>query len=122
MTSSDLLDLITLQNLVELDDGGHALLSEMIGIYREDTPRRIRDILAAAERGHAEELAHAAHALKGGAGALGARDLRELAAELENLGRSGSAATGADLALRLETSFQATLAALEAYIDALKAT
>lgn len=122
MTSTDLLDLITLQNLVELDDGGHALLSEMIGIYKEDTPRRIRDILAAVQRGHAEELSHAAHALKGGAGALGAKDLRELAAELENLGRSGSAATYPDLGLRLETSFEATLVALEAYVEALKAT
>jgi len=122
MTTSDLLDLITLQNLVELDDGGHGLLSEMIGIYREDTPRRIRDILAAAERGHAEDLSHAAHALKGGAGALGAKAVRELAAELENLGRSGSVDAGPDLALRLETSFQTTLAALEAYVAGLPAT
>ncbi len=116
MSTSDLLDLTTLQNLVELDDGGHELLSEMIGIFREDTPRRIRDILAAIAQGNAEELSRTGHALKGGSGALGAEAMRNLAAGLEALGRSGSTDAGADLPQRLESLFQASLAALEAYI------
>lgn len=117
MTPSDLLDLTTIQNLVELDDGGHGLLSEMISIFREDTPRRIQDILTAAAQGNAEELSRAGHALKGGAGALGAHALRVLASDLEALGRGGSVAVGPDLTLRLEATFQATLAALEAYVS-----
>jgi len=116
MNASSLLDLTTLQNLVDLDDGGHGLLSEMIEIFRDDTPRRIRDILVAATEGKAEELSRAAHALKGGSGALGAEALRHLASDLEALGRSGSADAGADLQARLEDSYQATLAALEAYV------
>ena len=116
MNVSSLLDLTTLQNLVDLDDGGHGLLSEMIEIFRDDTPRRIRDILVAAAEGKAEELSRAAHALKGGSGALGAEALRHLASDLEALGRSGSADAGADLQVRLEESYQATLAALEAYV------
>jgi len=116
MNASSLLDLTTLQNLVDLDDGGHGLLSEMIEIFRDDTPRRIRDILVAAAEGKAEELSRAAHALKGGSGALGAEALRHLASDLEALGRSGSADAGADLQARLEDSYQATLAALEAYV------
>jgi HPt (histidine-containing phosphotransfer) domain-containing protein len=120
MTSSDLLDLTTLQNLVELDDGGHGLLSEMIGIFRDDTPRRIRDVVGAAAGGEAEELSRAAHALKGGAGALGARALRILAADLEALGREGTADAGPDLDLRLEACFLASLAALETYVQELK--
>jgi len=116
MNASSLLDLTTLQNLVDLDDGGHGLLSEMIEIFRDDTPRRIRDILAAAAEGKAEELSRAAHALKGGSGALGAEALRHLASDLEALGRSGFADAGADLQARLDDSYQATLAALEAYV------
>jgi len=116
MTASDLLDLTTLQNLVELDEGGHELLSEMIAIFREDTPRRIRDILAAIARGNAEDLSRAGHALKGGAGALGADAMRHLAAGLEALGRSGSTDAGEDLPQRLEAMFQASLAALDAYV------
>ena len=119
MTPPDLLDLKTLQNLVELDDGGHGLLSEMIGIFRQDTPRRIRDILDAAAKGDAEELSRTAHALKGGSGALGAKAMRYLAADLESLGRDG-ASNGSDLAAQLESTFQATLVALEAYVTDMK--
>ncbi len=116
-TDSTLLDATTIQNLVDLDDGGFGLLQEMIDIFREDTPRRIHDIVSAAAKGHAEELSHAAHALKGGAGALGAAALRHLSADLEALGRSGSADAGADLRERLEACFQASLVALDAYIS-----
>jgi HPt (histidine-containing phosphotransfer) domain-containing protein len=120
MTASNLLDLTTLQNLVDLDDGGHGLLSEMITIFREDTPRRIRDILRAAAQGNAMELSHAAHALKGGSGALGADAMRKQSADLEALGRNGSTDAGPDLAERLEATFQASLAALEAYVARLQ--
>jgi HPt (histidine-containing phosphotransfer) domain-containing protein len=120
MSPTDLLDLTTLQNLVDLDDGGHGLLSEMIGIFREDTPRRVEDILAAVEKGNAEELSRAGHALKGGAGALGANALRHLAGELENLGRSGSTEVGPDLSARLNGLLQASLAALDAFVQNLQ--
>jgi signal transduction histidine kinase/CheY-like chemotaxis protein/HPt (histidine-containing phosphotransfer) domain-containing protein len=116
-----LLDAMTLQNLVDLDDGGSGLLCEMITIFREDTPRRIQDILVAAAKGNALEFSHAGHALKGGAGALGAEAMRCLAADVESLGRSGSADAGPDLAQRLEHTFQATLVALEAYAATLPA-
>ena len=120
MTAPDLLDLTTLQNLVDLDDGGHGLLSEMIGIFREDTPGRIQGIVMAAAQGDAAELSRAGHALKGGAGALGAKAMRLLAGDLEALGRSGSTDAGADLQARLEATFQASLEALDAYVAALK--
>lgn len=118
--SHDMLDLVTLQNLVELDDGGTGLLSEMIEIFREDTPRRIQDILQAAAGGNALELSRAGHALKGGSGALGVSALRSLAAEVEHLGRDGSADVGPDMAQQLESVFQASLVALEAYVAGLQ--
>lgn len=117
MTPSDLLDQTTLQNLVDLDDGGFGLVTEMIGIFRSDTPRRIQDILQAITSGDADALSRAGHALKGGAGALGARALRLLAAEVEYLGRDGSCEAGTELPLRLESTFQASLEALEAFVQ-----
>jgi HPt (histidine-containing phosphotransfer) domain-containing protein len=116
MASSDLLDLMTLRNLVELDDGAYGLVQEMIVIFREDTPRRINDILEAAAKGNAEELSRAGHALKGGAGALGAEAMRILAADLEALGRGGDWDAGPGLADRLNAIFKDTLAALEAFV------
>ena len=115
MPPSDLLDLTTLQNLVELDDGAFGLVAEMTDLFRDDTPRRLRDIHAALDAGDAEALSRSAHALKGGAGAIGARVLRSLAAELEALGRGGSAVAPADTRERLEVAFQEALTALEAY-------
>ena len=117
MTPSDLLDLTTLRNLVELDDGSHGLLREMIAIFRDDTPRRIQDILAAVVHGNAEELSRAGHALKGGAGALGANAMRNLAGDLEVLGRNGSAQVDANLADQLEAIFRDSIIALEAYVQ-----
>lgn len=118
MTASDLLDTVTLHNLVELDDGGCGLLTEMIDIFRDDTPHRIQDILAASAAEDSEALSRAAHALKGGAGALGARALRFLAADLEALGLTAIPAV--ELPVRLETCFQDSLTALEAYLAELK--
>ncbi len=117
MASSDLLDLTTLRNLVELDDGAYGLVLEMIAIFREDTPRRIQDILAAVAQGSAEELSRAGHALKGGAGALGAEAMQNLAADLEALGRGGDSNAGPDLPERLETTFKESVAALEAFVQ-----
>lgn len=115
MPLSDLLDLTTLQNLVELDDGGMGLVAEMTAIFRDDTPRRLRDIYAALDAQDAEGLSRSAHALKGGSGAIGARVLRMLTSDLEALGRSGSAAAPEDTRQRLDTAFQEAVAALEAY-------
>lgn len=42
--------------------------------------------------------------------------MRHLAADLEALGRSGSTDAGADLSERLNAIFQASLAALDAYV------
>jgi HPt (histidine-containing phosphotransfer) domain-containing protein len=116
MPPSDQLDLTTLQNLVELDDGGFGLVAEMTALFQDDTPRRLRDIYTALADQDAEGLSRAAHALKGGAGAIGARVLRLLAADLEVLGRGGSAAAPPDTRATLDTAFQEAVAALEAYV------
>ena len=116
MAPSDLLDLTTLENLVDLDDGTYGLVLEMIEIFREDTRGRIESLLEAAAHGDAGEFSRTAHALKGGSGAMGATALSALAADLEALGRGGSVEAGPDLRTRLETAFQASLAALEAYV------
>jgi HPt (histidine-containing phosphotransfer) domain-containing protein len=122
MDPSDLLDLTTLRNLVELDDGSYGLVTEMIAIFREDTPRRIQDILEAVAQGNAEELSRAGHALKGGSGALGAEAMRHLASDLEVLGRNGSSEAGPELALNLEAVFRDSLEALESFVREGEAT
>ena len=116
MASTDLLDLPTLRNLVDLDDGSTSLVAEMTALFREDSPRRIREIRAALQDGAAEAASRTAHALKGGAGAIGAKALRALAAELEVLTRDPAATVPEATLEQLEATFQATLQALEDYI------
>ncbi len=115
MPATDLLDLPTLRNLVDLDDGSTGLVAEMTALFREDTPRRLREIRTAVEGGDPETLSRSAHALKGGAGAIGARLLRGLAAEFESLGRSGSTQAPEGALDRLEAVYRESLEALDAY-------
>jgi HPt (histidine-containing phosphotransfer) domain-containing protein len=117
MPPPDLLDLTTIRNLLELDDGSTGLLAEMTALFRDDTPQRIQDLAAAAARGDAGTFSRVAHALKGGAGALGATGMRGAAAELEALGHEGSVDASPDLRDRLDELFRRSLAALEAVIQ-----
>ncbi len=72
-------------------DGDEELLSEMIGLFLEDAPRRLDHLRRAWENGDQDGVAEAAHALKGMAGHFGAEALRRQAAELERAARSGQA-------------------------------
>lgn len=116
MASTDLLDLPTLRNLVDLDDGSTSLVAEMVALFREDSPRRIREIRTALQTGATETASRTAHALKGGAGAIGAKALRALAADLEALAGDPARAVPEAALDQLEATFQATLRALEDYI------
>lgn len=114
------LDLPTLRTLVDLDDGTTGLLEEMLEIFEADTPRRIQAVVDAVAAGDAEAFSEAAHTLKGGAGAMGAEDMRLQAAHLEALGRKGAVDQDPDLEARLTDSFQVALAALKAHLAQVK--
>lgn len=116
MASTDLLDLPTLRNLVDLDDGSTSLVAEMTDLFREDSPRRIQEIRAALQAGAREAASRTAHALKGGSGAIGAKALRAQAAALEALAHDPAATVPETVLEQLEHTFQATLQALEDYI------
>ncbi len=92
-------------------DGDEELLSEMIGLFLEDAPRRLDHLHRAWENGDQDSVAEAAHALKGMAGHFGAEALRRQAAELERAARDGQAGA-ADLD-RLSELTQAVIQYLE---------
>ena len=70
--------------------GDRRLLEEVIALFRSDFPSYLRRIDTAMKRRDGESLRMAAHGLKGALATVGSPRGRELAAELENLGRSGS--------------------------------
>jgi len=89
----------------------------MLGLFKTDTPDRIRAIEATLASGDLADMADVAHAIKGAAGTMGAPRLRAIAAELEGAGRKG--AFGIDSALLLEQlkeTYADAVAALEGFI------
>jgi HPt (histidine-containing phosphotransfer) domain-containing protein len=116
-TFGDNLDLSVMDQLLSLDDGALGLIKEMLGLFRNDTPDRIRAIEATLASGDLADMADVAHAIKGAAGTMGAPRLRAIAAELEGAGRRGG--LGIDSALLLEQlkeTYADAVAALEAFI------
>jgi HPt (histidine-containing phosphotransfer) domain-containing protein len=72
-------------------DGDPDLLDDLVRIFQDDLPERIRQLRAARERGDLPETARSAHSLRGSLGILGAEHGRILAEELEALSMAGRA-------------------------------
>jgi len=88
MTSEKAVDPKVLESLRELggdDDPG--LFMELIQIFLEDTPQRMRQIEEALAEDDATALGAAAHALKSSCANLGALKLSELFREIEFAGK-----------------------------------
>ncbi len=73
-------------------EGDHALLAELVDIFRTEYPRLLASIRQSVAAGDASCVQEWAHALKGTVGNFGARDASEAAAALEAMGRQGSLA------------------------------
>jgi len=71
-------------------DNDADLFKEIVGIFREDYPQYLAKIDNAIAQGNAHDLEHYAHSLKGAVGNLGARQVYEIALNLEITGRSGA--------------------------------
>jgi PAS domain S-box-containing protein len=69
--------------------GDRQLLVEMIALFRADAPSYVRRIGRALKARDGEALRLAAHGMKGALAAVGSERGRELAAELEQIGRDG---------------------------------
>jgi CheY-like chemotaxis protein len=69
--------------------GQPPILMKLLETFRRDTPNLIEDIARAVEARDAKAMNGAAHSLKGSCLTLGAKELGEIAALLEELGRSG---------------------------------
>jgi PAS domain S-box-containing protein len=92
--------------LLEGVGGDKRLLEKLAKLFLADLPSLLTRIRTASKAGNGEELAKAAHALKGAIGNFGAARAVAAAAELERLGKAGelSSVEGAWAALETELS------------------
>jgi len=110
--SGDLLDTAILNELGEIPAAdGTTMLQELIELYLDAAPKRVRQIRDAAQ--NSSELAFHAHALRSMSLNMGARRLVELTKRIEELGRKGAAIEAGQLISELENTFILTRAQLE---------
>ena len=67
--------------------GNEDLIREVVSIFLDDTPRRIKTLREQMTKGDAVGVGQQAHAIKGAAASIGGEALREIAFEMEKAGR-----------------------------------
>ena len=82
--------------------GDRELMAEVLRLFIDDSARLMREMQTAAARNNAEAIRQVAHALKGSIANLSSGTARELAAEIERIGKSGEVEGVASLVERLE--------------------
>ena len=98
----------------ERQTGGDAdLRAEIVQMFLEDCPMRAAEIRAAVVAGDAAGLVSSAHALKGSAAYLAASIVRELAGDLERLGRERDLAAAPAVLEQLDAAIAVLLAVLQ---------
>jgi PAS domain S-box-containing protein len=103
-------------------DGNEELLAELVADFLATGPELVAAVRAALDRESARELEHAAHALKGTAGLLGAARLQKAAQALERAGKERDLERARPLLLELQHEherFRAALAREPRPVDAL---
>jgi HPt (histidine-containing phosphotransfer) domain-containing protein len=106
-------DPAALAELRECDPDG-SLAAELIGVFLEDTPKRIQALHMAFDAGDPSALAHEAHALKSSCAQLGALRLSDHCRWLEQTGREGSLRGVGDRLQLVDAEWVAVVEALRA--------
>jgi signal transduction histidine kinase/CheY-like chemotaxis protein/HPt (histidine-containing phosphotransfer) domain-containing protein len=92
--------------------GAPGLVKKVTDLFLEDTPRQLTDLRDSAQRGDCARLAKLAHALRGSAANLGAREMVRVCGELEAFGRDGDVSIVPSLVADLESQFDSVRDAL----------
>ena len=95
----------------------HELLSDIIGIFLEDSPALLEKIRRAVMGNDPSALQRAAHSLKGLAATLSAADVAAASRRLEQMGASNSLSDAVAAVTQLETLLSELRAAAQGYIQ-----
>lgn len=109
MSNENLIDPEAIENLRALSpDDGDGFLRDIIGIYIEDTPKRIQEMKESLVAADQPKFTRAAHSIKGSSSNIGATEVRALAEKLEHDSRNNGLAGLETRIAQLEASFAAT--------------
>jgi signal transduction histidine kinase/CheY-like chemotaxis protein len=96
------------------EDGEPDKLARIVGLFIDDVPLRLQELRQAVASGEAQKVEETAHMLKGGSGYMGATQMAEVCAIIQNLGASGEFSRAPELLDALEEEFKRIRPALEA--------
>jgi HPt (histidine-containing phosphotransfer) domain-containing protein len=99
----DVSSLVALRSLQRADkpDG----VARIVSKFLDESAERLDSMQHGIDAGDPREVERAAHALKGIAGTVGANEVRDLAFQLEQLGREGHLTGAADVNTALQAAF-----------------
>jgi PAS domain S-box-containing protein len=98
----------------EMDvEGEESILSKLIDVFIENTPRLLAEARAAYASKMSPQLERAAHTLKGSCSNFGAEPMRLVCEQLEALAREGDLEHAAELLTQVEKEFEYVRVALE---------
>jgi HPt (histidine-containing phosphotransfer) domain-containing protein len=107
-----------LETLRQLDKPGQpSFLGEMIQIFFDDMPPRLRQLRQALDVGDVAEVTQLAHTIKGSCGNFGAECLQTVCRHLEILGRAGELGRAPELVQRIESEYERVHQALSSYLS-----
>jgi len=107
-----------LNNIAALeDDGDNDLITEIIGLYLEHTPKLLDMLTKGVEQKAAKDVCHAAHSLKSQSANLGAEKLAKICFELEKKGRAQSVDDVGALLRKLIAEYEAVKVALTSELE-----
>ena len=98
-------------------DGDHALLRELLQLFLTESPSLLESLKQAIPAGDGRLLKRAAHTLRGTLTTVGASDLADIAARLEQMGDDNNFSAAKDIATELGQELTAIHGKLRAYLD-----
>ncbi len=109
------LDLSVLEGLRELQGQGEPdIVTELAEMFLDDATARLPSLYVALEEGDSERVEEISHTLKGSSGNMGATQMAEICAQLQDAGTSHDLEHAPELLDRLEAEFERVRVALEA--------
>ena len=106
MPDPSVIDPQAIENLRALNpDDNDEFLREIVNIYLEDTPLRIKELEESFAAKDAGKFTRAAHSIKGSSSNLGAVVVRNVAEKIEHDSRSKGVEGTADLVLQLKQEY-----------------
>jgi HPt (histidine-containing phosphotransfer) domain-containing protein len=117
---SSLLDKEQLQMLIESGSPESIeLFREILGLFEEESLRKLDDLTASVNSGNFEDLSRSAHALAGSSANIGGREVWQQAKKIEDLCKSGDGQSACELVPELKATYQLTITALKDYSNQL---